>query len=548
VAGVDTVNPGDGGSGLAGASENIVAPPFRVFLCHAVPDKPEVRNLYRRLRADGFEPWFDEQDLLPGQNWREEIPAAIHASAAVIVCLSPASITKEGYVQKEIKYALDVADEKPEGTIFVIPLKLKECDLPQRLNQLHCASLAETGGYERLVLALKKCAARQDARSLAVSAQTASAGSGQAGLEEHFFCADRFAERGEYTQASAEYEKILELDSGNVDARRRLIRVAREQFTLKAFPPGDQAVNIGLRRDHSRFAYVPDSEINRIVAHIYKLQARFPTLRNDADLLLEEALLLKTNGGHLAEATKILERAHKLTPENSAISSEYGLFLAVPEESQRKTEGIALLRSVVEREPAEARYHYYLARALDDVYLCWAAGLDSGCEDEPQGCAEAIREYHRAAELATGPDIWSRGIRIWAAAKAMDIFHRYARKEGDILTGKLSMPLEERLKEIQYLIRAGASGSRMGREDNPQFWVPQLQFALGDIEAADRQIRDILQSDHQRGPEPGTKYWEDEPHVRVNRAYFEFFEKVLKASGRDPEILATVSRILQGGD
>jgi len=34
----------------------------------------------------------------------------------------------------------------------------------------------------------------------------------------------------------------------------------------------------------------------------------------------------------------------------------------------------------------------------------------------------------------------------------------------------------------------------------------------------------------------------------VNRAYFEFFEKVLKASGRDPEILATVSRILQGGD
>ena len=72
----------------------------------------------------------------------------------MIVCLSRASITKTGYVQKEIKVALDVADEQPEGTIFLIPLRLEECEVPQRLSRWHWVNLFEPGGYERLLRAL----------------------------------------------------------------------------------------------------------------------------------------------------------------------------------------------------------------------------------------------------------------------------------------------------------------------------------------------------------------------------------------------------------
>src|SRR3712207_6126465 len=97
--------------------------PLRVFLCHSLGDKPAVRDLYQRLRAEqGIEPWFDEEDLLPGQDWDQEIQKAVRAADVVLVCLSRSSITKAGYVQKEIRYALDVADEQPEGTIFIIPL------------------------------------------------------------------------------------------------------------------------------------------------------------------------------------------------------------------------------------------------------------------------------------------------------------------------------------------------------------------------------------------------------------------------------------------
>jgi hypothetical protein len=82
---------------------------LRVFLCHATDDKPTVRALYLWLQNNGFQPWLDEEYLLPGQEWQQEIRKAVHTSDTLLVCLSRRSITKEGYVQKEIKLAADVA-------------------------------------------------------------------------------------------------------------------------------------------------------------------------------------------------------------------------------------------------------------------------------------------------------------------------------------------------------------------------------------------------------------------------------------------------------
>lgn len=108
---------------------------LRVFLCHASRDKPFVRELYQRLLAEGWiDPWLDEEKLLPGQDWNLEIEKAVEAADAVIVCLSNHSVTKEGYVQKELRFVLDIALEKPEGTIFVIPLRLEDCPTPRRLR------------------------------------------------------------------------------------------------------------------------------------------------------------------------------------------------------------------------------------------------------------------------------------------------------------------------------------------------------------------------------------------------------------------------------
>lgn len=128
---------------------------LRVFLCHSSGDKPAVRGLYQRLRADGFDPWLDEEELLPGQEWQREIPQAVRSADVVLVCLSPQSITKAGYVQKEIKFTLDVADEQPEGTIFLIPLRLEPCEVPERLSRWQWVDLFNERGYERLLRLLR---------------------------------------------------------------------------------------------------------------------------------------------------------------------------------------------------------------------------------------------------------------------------------------------------------------------------------------------------------------------------------------------------------
>jgi formylglycine-generating enzyme required for sulfatase activity len=108
---------------------------LRVFLCHSSNDKPIVREVYKKLALeDWIDPWLDEEKILYGQDWDMEIEKAVETSDAVIVFLSTGSITKEGYVQSELRFVLDIAREKPEGAIFVIPLRLDNCRPPRRLS------------------------------------------------------------------------------------------------------------------------------------------------------------------------------------------------------------------------------------------------------------------------------------------------------------------------------------------------------------------------------------------------------------------------------
>lgn len=129
--------------------------PLRVFLCHASQDKPAVWRLHRYLTQHGVKPWLDQEDLLPGEDWEVEIPNAIYSSDVILVCLSKNSVDKEGYVQKEISFALDKALEKP-GKIFIIPIKLEECDIPKRLSRYQWVDLSRADGRRRLLMGLNK--------------------------------------------------------------------------------------------------------------------------------------------------------------------------------------------------------------------------------------------------------------------------------------------------------------------------------------------------------------------------------------------------------
>jgi adenylate cyclase len=141
------------------------AAPIKAFLCHASEDKPVVTDLYNQLRRDGIDAWLDKQDIQPGEEWAIAIPRAVRASHVVLVCVSSRSSGKEGYLQKEIRHVLDVADEKPEDAIYLIPIRLEACRIPQRLSRWQWVDLFEADGYDKLMRSLRARAAAVRAAS-----------------------------------------------------------------------------------------------------------------------------------------------------------------------------------------------------------------------------------------------------------------------------------------------------------------------------------------------------------------------------------------------
>ena len=98
---------------------------------------------------------MDEENLLPGQDFDLEIYKATRDADAIIICLSKVSVAKEGYVNKEIRRAYDIAQEKPEGAIYVIPLRLDDCTPSfEYLRKLHWADYFKPNSQEKLVKAL----------------------------------------------------------------------------------------------------------------------------------------------------------------------------------------------------------------------------------------------------------------------------------------------------------------------------------------------------------------------------------------------------------
>lgn len=129
--------------------------PLMVFLCHAPEDQSATQQLYQQLKDHNIKPWLPDKDVLAGQDRKKEIARAIRKTDVVIACLSPESVTKAGHFHAEIAMALDLADEQPEGTIFIIPIKLKECVIPDRLSHLQPVNLFESRSFESLLRALQ---------------------------------------------------------------------------------------------------------------------------------------------------------------------------------------------------------------------------------------------------------------------------------------------------------------------------------------------------------------------------------------------------------
>jgi hypothetical protein len=102
-----------------------------VFLSYCRDNDEPVRQLYDEVTAAGHEVWRDQERLLPGMDWRHEIRLAIRRAYAVVICFSrEVAARHRSGIYPEALLAIEEYRTLPPGSIYLIPVRLSECEIP----------------------------------------------------------------------------------------------------------------------------------------------------------------------------------------------------------------------------------------------------------------------------------------------------------------------------------------------------------------------------------------------------------------------------------
>jgi len=126
----------------------------KIFISYAREDLTVAEILYKSLKNLGCNPWLDIYNVLPGQDWKRQTKMAIQKSDFIIACLSKKSLSKKGYVQKELKEALEEFEKMPENKVFLLPLRLDDCQVPESLARWHWVDLHSGDGFNKLITSI----------------------------------------------------------------------------------------------------------------------------------------------------------------------------------------------------------------------------------------------------------------------------------------------------------------------------------------------------------------------------------------------------------
>lgn len=126
-----------------------------VFLIYAREDLASAQKIAERLRHHGFKPWLDVEELDPGQVWQKAVIRALERSAAAVVLVSE-HLAKRGFVQQELRVALDTLQAKGEDATPIIPVRIDDSPVPEALSHIHWVNLWDENGMDRLVAGLAR--------------------------------------------------------------------------------------------------------------------------------------------------------------------------------------------------------------------------------------------------------------------------------------------------------------------------------------------------------------------------------------------------------
>ena len=127
------------------------------FISYARQDSEAAQRLAQDLESSGVGIWIDVERIRPGERWRTAITTAIEECQYFIAVLSTRSVAHRGYVQAELRQALDVLSQVPDSQIYLIPARLDDAEVVHPvLRELNWVDLFPdwTKGIRRLIAGL----------------------------------------------------------------------------------------------------------------------------------------------------------------------------------------------------------------------------------------------------------------------------------------------------------------------------------------------------------------------------------------------------------
>jgi hypothetical protein len=116
-----------------------------IFISYSSNDAEKVGRLVEALKAKGANLWFDEEQILPGDDLIQKMSDGISQCRYYVICLSPSFEKKPptSWVRKEFKMAM--IKESTEGKQSIIPVRIKNGgSIPHEIGEKAYADLTTT--------------------------------------------------------------------------------------------------------------------------------------------------------------------------------------------------------------------------------------------------------------------------------------------------------------------------------------------------------------------------------------------------------------------
>lgn len=112
----------------------------KIFISHSSKDKEFARILRNSLHAENIDTWFDEDDILVGDDFIQSIEEGLEKSDFIAIVLTP-NFETGPWAQKEYRTAL--TEQINKGKTKILPIKVKESNLPAMLRSISHADFSK---------------------------------------------------------------------------------------------------------------------------------------------------------------------------------------------------------------------------------------------------------------------------------------------------------------------------------------------------------------------------------------------------------------------